>query len=89
MRREELVQAITARPFRSLRLYLSDGGRFDIRHPEMLMVTRHSAIVGLAENGGQQPSSGYPAMERHTVVDLLHITRFEQLSPSESRNDSA
>jgi hypothetical protein len=86
MRREELVEAVRARPFRGFRLYLSDGGVFDIRHPEMLMVTRHSAIVGLPSNGGQEAAEGYPAIERHTVVDLLHITRYEQLPQSESRS---
>ena len=50
------------------------------------MVTRHSAIVGLPENGPGESSPGYPAIERHTVVDLLHITRYEQLPQPESRN---
>jgi hypothetical protein len=88
MRRDELIEAIQTRPFRAFRLYLSDGGQFDIRHPEMLMVTRHAAIVGLPENGGQESRPGYPAIDRHTVLDLLHITRYEQLPQSERRAGS-
>jgi hypothetical protein len=87
MRRDDLVEALQVRPFRPIRLYVSDGAKFDIRHPEMLMVTRHSAIVGVAENGGQGSRQGYPAIERHTVLDLLHITRYEQLPQPEPRTE--
>ncbi len=86
MRRDELVEALGARPFRPFRLYVSDGGTFDIRHPEMLMVTRHSALVGLPEDAGQEGAQGYPTLERHTIVDLLHITRYEQLPQPESQS---
>lgn len=85
MRRHELLEALRAVPFRPFRLHLSDGASFDIRHPEMLMVTRHSAIVGILRDAGQ-PNGGngnsgdsYPAIERSTTMDLLHITAIEQL----------
>ncbi len=84
MRRDELIEALRVRPFQPIRLYLTDGGRFDIRHPELLMVTRHAAIVGLPETGSGQSASGYPSIDRHTVVDLLHITRYEQLPQPEN-----
>lgn len=81
MRRDELIEKLRARPFRPFRLYVSDGGTFEIRHPEMLMVGRHSAVVGMlghADNGGGA-SEGYPAIDRFTDIDLLHVTRVEQL----------
>lgn len=82
MRREELIEAIHAAPFRPFRLYLSDGRTFDIRHPEMLMVGRHSATVGVQENGGTEPAGqAYPQIDRFSWVDLLHVTGIEQLSP--------
>jgi len=80
MRREELIEAIKPAPFRPFRLYLSEGGIFDIRDPEMLMVTRHSAIIGIVErqeNGNS--GEGYPDITRTTRVDLLHVTRIEEL----------
>jgi hypothetical protein len=83
VRRGEIIDARQARPFQTFRIYVSDGGMFDIRHPEMLMVTRHSAVVGLPGNGGTDSGSeGYPAIERHTALDLLHITRIEQIDSS-------
>lgn len=89
MRSAELIAALRNRPFQPFRLFISDGAAFDIRHPEMLMVTRHSAIVGLQENGhGTASAAEYPQIERHTVVDLLHITRIEQLPAVRQAPDS-
>lgn len=91
MRREELIEKLRSSPFRPFRLYVSDGGTFDIRHPEMLMITRHSAIIGIVE-GGSLGSAGnggvggaYPRIERSTQVDLLHVTRIEDLPQPERR----
>jgi hypothetical protein len=80
MRRSDLVEALRPGNFRPFRLYVSDGGTFEIRHPEMLMVTRHSAIIGIVEKSDNGDGGGrYPDIERSTMVDLMHITRIEQL----------
>ena len=80
MRRDELVEALTPGSFRPFRSFLSDGGTFDIRHPVMLMVTRHSAIIGIMEKQGNgNASEGYADIERTARVDLLHVTRIEEL----------
>jgi len=50
------------------------------------MVTRHAAIIGLEANGSEDgPGGSYPAIERHTIVDLLHITRIEAIDSSGKR----
>jgi hypothetical protein len=75
-----LVLKLRTSPFRPFRLYVSDGGVFEVRHPEMLMVTHHSAVIGMLGDGGEGGSEGgYPEIERYTDVDLFHITRVEQL----------
>jgi hypothetical protein len=86
VRRDDLIEKLQESPFRPFRLYVSDGGTFDIRHPEMLMVTRHSAIVGMLETGEDGDSGQrYPSIERATTIDLLHVTRVEELSESQRR----
>jgi hypothetical protein len=86
MSRDQLVEVIHAKPFRPFRLFVSDGRNFEIRHPEMVMVTRHSAMVGLPENGGGElPGLAYPKMHRAAIVDLLHITDIEHLSSAGRR----
>ncbi len=80
MRRNELVEALRTARFRPFRLYLSDGGTFDIRHPEMLMVGQHWAVIGIVEQrGNADAGESYPQIERFTTVDLMHVTRIEDL----------
>jgi hypothetical protein len=74
MFRHELIEVLTARPFRPFRMYVTDGAAFVIRHPDLVLVTPTSAVVGAPE--GEQRG---PAVERFTIVDLEHITRLEQL----------
>jgi hypothetical protein len=80
MRRDDLTEALQANPFRPFRLYVSDGSTYQIRHPEMMMVTRQSVIVGILDSGGNGASeNAYPEIERSTTVDLLHVTQMEEL----------
>jgi hypothetical protein len=80
MRRDALIDALRTSPFRPFRLHISDGTTYDIRHPEMLMVTRHSAIVGILESGDNgDAEDGYPQINRSPTVDLLHVTQIEEL----------
>ncbi len=72
MRREQMLEVLRARPFRPFRMHVSDGKAYDIRHPEIVMVARTYALVGLLE-----PEKDLPAIEKHSMVDLLHITRLE------------
>jgi hypothetical protein len=74
MRREDVLEASRVRPFKPFRIHVSDGAAYDLRHPEMVMVTRTSAVVGFPE-----PDNVAPAIERYSLVDLLHITRLEQI----------
>lgn len=74
MRREEVLEALRVRPFRPFRICVSDGAAYEVRHPEVVMVTRASALVGLPE-----PENAPPAIERYSLVDLLHVTRLEPI----------
>jgi len=80
----ELAQALSRRPFVPFRLHVTDGTTYDIRHPELLMVSPGSAIVGL-------PSATYalPLIERYEIVDLLHVVRLEPLDISKAAGDGA
>lgn len=80
MRRIDLLYILRKGPFRPFRLFLSDGSTFEIRHPEMLMVGNHSAVIGYAEgaDNGSEPET-YPEIDRFAMVDLVHVTRIESL----------
>lgn len=61
------------RPFQPVRLILSSGESYEVRHPEMAMLTRTSLLIGteLAEDG-------VPAEFR--IISLLHVTAIEPLT---------
>jgi len=70
---EELREVLRQQPFQPFRLVMTDGRSFDVRHPDLMMVGRRSAMVGLTG----QPGRTY--YERAVQVDLLHIIRLEPL----------
>ncbi|CAA9415975.1 MAG: hypothetical protein AVDCRST_MAG64-2588 [uncultured Phycisphaerae bacterium] len=64
---------LARRPFQPVRLTLSSGQSFEIRHPEVAMLTRTSILVGtdLAEDG-------VPA--EFKIISLLHVTSIEPMT---------
>lgn len=66
-------EMLARRPFQPVRLILSSGQSYEIRHPEMAMLTRTSILIGtdLAEDG-------VPA--EFKIISLLHVTAIEPLT---------
>lgn len=84
MRQQELLQALQTRPFRPFRLHVADDASYDVHHPDLVLSTPAYAIVGFpaADNAP-------PAIERHDVVDLFHVTRIEPLESPTSQSTSS
>jgi hypothetical protein len=76
---EELCDALHHQPFGPFRVVMTDGVGFDVRHPDLLMVGRRTATIGLAEKPGEI------FYERTVKVDLLHIIRVEPLVSASAR----
>jgi hypothetical protein len=66
-------EMLARRPFQPVRLTLSSGQSYDIRHPEMALLTRTSILIGteLAEDG-------VPA--EFKIISLLHVTAIEPIT---------
>ena len=58
-------------PFAPFQVATSAGERFEIRHPEMALLTRVELLIGLAER------QGVPT--RYRSVALLHVTAIEPI----------
>jgi hypothetical protein len=73
MTQEELQDAARRQPFEPFRVVLTTGETFDIRHPDLILVGRRSAIIGMTNdlNG--------TAYDRTMKVDLLHVVGIEEL----------
>jgi hypothetical protein len=71
---EELLTALRQRPFQPFRISLTDGRSLDVRYPEMVLLGRRTAIVGLPAPGETEP-----IYDQRITVDLLHIVTLEPL----------
>jgi hypothetical protein len=71
MRAEDLQTFIRSSPFRSFRITMNSGRSYDVRHPEMIRLTRSAAFIFFADD----PVA--PA-EHVEMISLILIERVEQ-----------
>jgi len=74
---EDLIELLEERPFQTLRLRLTDGRSYEIRHPEMAIVTPNIVAIGLTSNG-----NGSRMAERVTHCSIAHIVEVEPAAPA-------
>lgn len=72
MRRAELQNVLQARPFRPIRLFLTDDTTIDIPHPDLCFLLHRTAIIGYPAEGAEGDEG-----DRFNVVDLVHVTRLD------------
>lgn len=82
MRREELDRVLKIRPFKPVKLFLSDGGTVDINHPDLCMLLTRTAIVGIPASA--QGAEG----DDFQYIDLAHVSRFIAGGTSEAAAES-
>jgi hypothetical protein len=63
---------LSARPFKPFRLIMSSGEAYDVRHPEMAMLTTSDLLVGF-----EAKEEGLPS--RFQICSLLHVSLIEPL----------
>jgi hypothetical protein len=72
-------ELLTQQPFRPFRLVMSSGQTYEVRHPEMAMLTRTDLLVGIGEM-----DDGVPA--EFKICSLLHVSAIEPLNGSEAKH---
>ncbi len=70
---ETLRDQVRRQPFEAFRVYLSDGSHYDVRHPEMIAVSRRDVAIPIGPRKGE-------VAERLAICDLLHIVRVEPIN---------
>jgi len=70
---ETIQDHLRRQPFQPFRVFLSDGSKHDVRHPEMALLTRREIIIAVPQDAEQFP-------ERTVICDLLHVTRIEPIN---------
>jgi hypothetical protein len=74
MNAQDVVRHLKEQPFIPFRIHLDDGRTFDIRHPEMMIVTKRIAVVAIPRPGS--PNSIY---DNVVTLSLLHIVTIEPI----------
>jgi hypothetical protein len=64
---QELQEAARRQPFGAFRVILTTGATYDIHHPDLIMVGRRSAIIGMTN----EPNA--TTYDRTIKVNLLHF----------------
>ncbi|MGB2984723.1 MAG: hypothetical protein WBE26_02475 [Phycisphaerae bacterium] len=72
MRPAQIRDHLKVQPFRPIRVHISDGSSYDVRHPEMAYVTTTQVMIALEMSTEDLP-------ERIVFCDPVHITRIEPL----------
>ena len=72
---EALRMMLNRRPFEPMRVTMSGGAVFEVRHPEMASLGKSAMLVVLPDPGGA-PS------DRWEFLSYLHIAHVETLAPS-------
>jgi hypothetical protein len=73
MSEHEFTSALSQRPFVPFRIEVSDGSRYVIRHPEMVIPTGYAAYIGVPRKKG-------PGFVRVDTVTMEHIVKLVPLS---------
>jgi hypothetical protein len=68
-------------PFVPLRVHLTDGTTYDVRHPEMVLLKKREVYIG------QETAPGSGIAGECDLVSMLHVVRVEQIGePRRRRN---
>lgn len=65
-------------PFLPIRVFVSDGSYYDVRHPGLMVVNRTAVVIGLGLGDDQLP-------ETLTDIDPVHITHIEPIDGKRAR----
>lgn len=79
MRPNDIRAQLRKQPFEPLRLFVSDGATYDIRHPELAMVGQTEVIIATEVGKDDLPA-------RFGFVDPIHITRIEPINGTSGRS---
>jgi hypothetical protein len=66
---DTIEELLRRRPFEPFRIVTSNGDRYDVRHPEMVLRVKNGVYVGLGGRG--------VVADRAAFVSLLHVAAIE------------
>ena len=74
-----MTELIRAQPFSPLRIHVSDGGMYDVVHPDQMIVLRQRVDIGV------KPDAETGVVERVEHVSLLRVVKVEELGSASTK----
>lgn len=71
-------ELLTKRPFQPFRLVMSSGESYEVRHPEMALLTKTDILVGIKPDKHNTPAE-------FRICTLLHVTAIDPLPVGRGR----
>jgi hypothetical protein len=79
-RTEDIQARLRERPFRPVRIIVSEGLQYDIHHPDLVWVGTRDVMIGF-------PGPDNPTIyDRVTRVALVHVVALEDITPTATGN---
>ena len=78
MRPQEIRAHLRQRPFEPFRIYMSDGSSYDVRHPEMALVSRTKVVIATKLAWDDLP-------DQLVYCDPVHVTRIEAFDGAQAK----
>ena len=75
-RRHDVLRHLNQQPFRPFRVHMSGGRVYEVRHPELAMVSPSFVLIGLT----RQEGSPLRAIDDFVEIALMHITEIEPVA---------
>jgi hypothetical protein len=73
VRADDIQARLREKPFRPLRIIASEGLRYDVHHPDLVLVGQRDLIIGF-------PSQDNPAIyDQVARVAIVHVVALEDL----------
>lgn len=82
MRAKEILSHLRKQPFQPIRIYISDGASYAVRHPEMMAVSNTAVFIALPPMRGGVP-------DNNVHCDPVHITRIEPLNGAKPKRSKS
>ena len=67
MNAETIRELLKRQPFEPFEVLMSNGERYQVRHPEFAMLVRQTLVIG------------YPDSDKVSICSLLHVAVVERL----------
>ena len=70
----DILKELRRKPFKPFRITATEGSSYEVRHPEICVVTRDTVYVGLnpLEDEGL-------LVEDYVLVDIAHVVKIEPI----------